>query len=92
MCSTRFFVVTAVVFFQFVSRQGYASNPGDLYSVDPIVGDLRYVPPTGPGGFTQGSPVTEYNYEMLETRFQHVLTRTILVMQTEATQQIRTSK
>lgn len=56
------------------------SDPGALYEVDPIVGNLRCVPS---GSFFQGSPETESCRSENETQFSHVLTRNLAVMQTE---------
>jgi len=68
------------------SGNGTATNSGDLYAVDSIVGNLRYVKA---GTFTQGSPVEEYCRGLLgygdETQFSHTLTRNYAVMQTEVT-------
>gem|GEM_PF-3189452 len=64
-------------------------EPGDLYSVDNIAGNMRYVPATGPGGFLQGSPSDEPCRDSDEgPQFTHVLTRTIAVMETEITRQM----
>lgn len=61
---------------------------GDIWAKDSIVGNLRYVPPTGSGGFLQGSPLKEYNRNGLEKQFRHILTRGIAVMETEVTQKM----
>jgi len=59
---------------------------GTLLSVDNIIGNLRYIPPSGPDGFTQGSPDNEPCSEMNESpAFLHMLTRRIAVMETEVT-------
>jgi formylglycine-generating enzyme required for sulfatase activity len=58
-----------------------AFQPGDLYAVDSIVGDLMWVPA---GTFTQGSPSDEPC--SWETQFTHTLTRNLAVMATEVTQ------
>jgi formylglycine-generating enzyme required for sulfatase activity len=61
---------------------------GDLYSNDAILGNMRYVPKTGPGGFTQGSPADEPCRYGNERQFTHVLTRNLAVMETEAARQM----
>jgi formylglycine-generating enzyme required for sulfatase activity len=75
-------------------RQGEAGTPlttlpvlggafhaaGDLYGVDPIVGNLRFVPA---GAFTQGSPAGEPCRHAGEAQFTHTLTRSLAVMETE---------
>lgn len=59
---------------------------GELFSTDPIVGNLRYVPN---GVFVQGSPEGEACRDpSLETQFIHTLTRNIAVMETEVTRQM----
>ncbi|MBN2383984.1 formylglycine-generating enzyme family protein [bacterium] len=58
---------------------------GELYSTDPIVGNMRYVPG---GTFTQGSLTTEPCRNSDETQFNHTLTRNIAVMETEVTRQM----
>ena len=64
-------------------------EPGDLYSIDDIVGNVRYVPATGPGGFLQGSPEDEpCNYSNEYPQFSHILTRNVAVMETELTRQM----
>ena len=64
-------------------------EPGDLYSVDGITGNMRFAPPTGPGGFLQGSPANEpCRNEIDGVQFRHVLTRAIAVMETEVTRQM----
>lgn len=62
-------------------------NPGELYSTDNIIGNMRYVPATGPGGFLQGSPSTEPGHHR-EAQFTHILTKNIAVMETEVTRQM----
>jgi formylglycine-generating enzyme required for sulfatase activity len=56
--------------------------PGSLYDTDDIVGNLRYIPS---GSFTQGSDAGEA-CRADETQFTHILTRNIVVMETEVTQ------
>ncbi|MEW6368041.1 MAG: formylglycine-generating enzyme family protein [Acidobacteriota bacterium] len=64
-------------------------KPGGLYATDPIVGNLRYVPPTGPKGFQQGSPASEPCREAQEEdQFTHIVTRKIAFMETEITRQM----
>jgi len=59
---------------------------GWLYGVDPIVGNLRFVPATGPGGFQQGSWSGEACRDDEEgPQHTHVLTRGIAVMEMEVT-------
>ena len=66
----------------------YAS-PGDLYSYDAVIGNMRYIPATGPGGFLQGSPQDEpCNWRDEYPQFTHILTRSIAVMETEVTRQM----
>jgi len=60
---------------------------GELYAVDSIVGNLRYVPG---GVFTQGSQVGEPCRWSDETQFTHTLTRNLAVMETEVTRQMWT--
>ena len=62
-------------------------KPGALYSEDGIVGNMHFVPPTGPQGFVQGSPATEPG-SLREEQFTHILTRKIAVMETEVTRQM----
>ncbi len=62
-------------------------KPGALYSEDGIVGNMRFVPATGPEGFVQGSPETEPG-SWREVPFTHILTRTLAVMETELTRQM----
>ncbi|MEW6363958.1 MAG: SUMF1/EgtB/PvdO family nonheme iron enzyme [Acidobacteriota bacterium] len=59
---------------------------GSLLAVDPIVGDLQYVPATGPNGFLQGSPKSEGCRAANEQQFRRILTRNFLLMKTEVTQ------
>lgn len=62
---------------------------GYLVSTDPIVGNMRYVPATGPGGFLQGSPEDEpCNFSNENPQFTHILTRNLAVMETELTRQM----
>ena len=63
-------------------------EPGLLYSVDHIVGNMRTVPATDSEGFIQGSPTTEKCRNDNETQFRHRLTRNILVMETEVSRQM----
>ncbi|MCD4654141.1 SUMF1/EgtB/PvdO family nonheme iron enzyme [bacterium] len=64
-------------------------DPGDLYSTNIIVGNERYVPSTGYGGFLQGSPYEEpCNCSNENPQFTHVLTRALAVMETEVTRQM----
>ncbi|MGB3975589.1 MAG: SUMF1/EgtB/PvdO family nonheme iron enzyme [bacterium] len=59
---------------------------GDLYSTDPIVGNMRFV---SAGSFTQGSPNTEPCRADFEgPQFTHILTRGIAVMETEVSRQM----
>ena len=59
---------------------------GELYSEDNIVGKMRFVPRTGPDGFTQGSQEEEpCRHPYAEEQFTHILTRNIAVMETEVT-------
>jgi len=58
-----------------------ALQPGDLYAVDSIAGDLMWVPA---GTFTQGTPPGEPC--SWESQFTHTLTRNLAVMATEVTQ------
>ncbi|MEW6365100.1 MAG: SUMF1/EgtB/PvdO family nonheme iron enzyme [Acidobacteriota bacterium] len=65
-----------------------AQNAGDLYAVDSIVGNLRWVPATGPGGFVQGYPGGDPCFAVPPYQFVHVLTRDLAVMETEVSQQM----
>ncbi len=56
--------------------------PGDLFSIDPIVGNMRLV--TG-GDFTQGSPPSEPCRTASEIQFSHTITGRFAVMETEVT-------
>jgi len=56
---------------------------GSDYSNDPYIYGLNYVPPTGPAGFTQGSPSSEIGRQSRETQFTHRLTRHLAVMNCE---------
>ncbi|MBN2382098.1 formylglycine-generating enzyme family protein [bacterium] len=60
-------------------------NSGTVHAIDPIVGNMRYVPG---GTFTQGSPSDEPCRSSIETQFNHTLTRNIAVMETEVTRQM----
>ena len=60
-------------------------SAGQLYAVDSIVGNLRYVPA---GTFTQGSPPTEPCRLSNETQFRHTLTLNLAVMETEVSRQM----
>ncbi|MGB2906751.1 MAG: SUMF1/EgtB/PvdO family nonheme iron enzyme [Candidatus Aminicenantaceae bacterium] len=62
-------------------------KPGALYSSDKIVGNMRFVPPTGPQGFVQGSPAAEPGH-LREAQFTHILTKKMAVMETEVTRQM----
>ena len=61
---------------------------GELYAVDHIAGNMRFVPATGPGGFKQGSDATVFCSLSDEEPFQHVLTTNLAVMETEVTRQM----
>ncbi|MFC1852874.1 formylglycine-generating enzyme family protein [candidate division CSSED10-310 bacterium] len=63
----------------------FPGNSGDLYAVDPIVGNMRLV---NAGTFVQGSPADEPCRYSDETRFTHTLTRSVAVMETEVTRQM----
>lgn len=64
---------------------------GALYSVDNIVGNMRFVPATGLGGFRQGSPDTVACSFSDEIFFTHLLTLNLAVMETELTRQMWTN-
>ena len=64
---------------------------GALYSVDNIVGNMRFVPATGLGGFRQGSPDTVACSYSDEIFFTHLLTLNLAVMETEVTRQMWTN-
>jgi len=68
------------------SPGGALRAAGDLYAVDSIVGNLRHVLSTGPGGYLQGSPVTEACRGVDENQFTSILTHGMAVMETEVTQ------
>ncbi len=81
----------AQAIFQVVLGQGECADPllpgeyepGDLCSVDNIIGNMRYV---AEGTFTQGSPETEdcrFNRE--GPQFLHTFSRNLAVMETEVT-------
>lgn len=60
---------------------------GDLYLVDPIVGNLMYIPSTGQIGFRQATnPDTPCGGS--GPQFTHILTREMAVMETEVTRQM----
>ena len=60
--------------------------PGDLVATDPIVGNMRFVPA---GTFTQGSPGMEpCRWEEEGPQFTHILTKSIVVMETEVSRQM----
>ncbi len=80
--------VALIVGLRMFSEAELGRKPGDIWAKDPIVGNLRYAPPTGPGGFLQGSPLKEYNRVQDEKQFRHILTRGIAVMETEVTQKM----
>jgi len=61
--------------------------PGTLFSTDPIVGNMRFIPA---GTFTQGSPADEPCRNANELQFTHTLTRNLAVMETEITRQMWT--
>ncbi len=63
-------------------------KPGALIEADSIVGNLRYVPPTGSKGFFQGSPLSESCRQSNEARFTHILSRDLAVMETEVTRRM----
>ncbi|MEW6364865.1 MAG: SUMF1/EgtB/PvdO family nonheme iron enzyme [Acidobacteriota bacterium] len=76
----------------YFDENGVAYLPGDLYATDHVADgaaywNLRYVPATGAGGFTQGSPTSEPGHYK-ENQFQHILTRNIAVMETEVSRQM----
>ena len=50
----------AFSFYYLMNVEAQDWNAGELYEVDSIVGNMRYIPPTGPEGFVQGSPVDEH--------------------------------
>lgn len=60
-------------------------SAGDLYGIDPIVGNLRYVPH---GTFIQGSPNSEACRYSDEALFTHTLTKSLAVMETAVTRQM----
>jgi|GEM_PF-5086111 len=62
-----------------------AKGGGGLVSVDPIAGNMRYVPPTGPAGFVQGDAADPCR-QPDERPFTHILSRNLAVMETEVTQ------
>ena len=60
--------------------------PGDLFAIDPIVGNMRFVPA---GSFVQGSPDTEpCRFDDEGPQFTHILTRNLAVMETEISRQM----
>ena len=59
---------------------------GDLFSIEPIVGNMRFI---SAGTFTQGSPDSEPCREAGEgLQFVHTLTKNIAVMETEVSRQM----
>jgi formylglycine-generating enzyme required for sulfatase activity len=61
-------------------------EPGDLYSVDNVIGNMRFVPA---GTFLQGSPSDEPCRISEEgPQFEHTLTRNLAVMETEITRRM----
>ncbi len=70
---------------RFYASESGTSTAGEVVRVDNIVGNMRFVPATGPGGFLQGSPPSEPCRTDEETQFTHILTRNIAVMETEVT-------
>ncbi len=69
-----------------VQFQAAGPAAGSLWTSDSIVGNLRFVPATGAGGFSQGSSGSEACRDPDETQFTHILTRNIDVMETGVTQ------
>ena len=63
-------------------------TPGDLYAIDGIAGNMRYVPATDSGGFIQGSLEDEPCRFSNEDPFSHKLSRSLAVMETEVTRQM----
>lgn len=64
----------------------YPYDPGDIVSSDAIVGNMRYVPPSGPGGFQQGAPADEpCSMGEEHSPFTHIITRHVAVMELEIT-------
>lgn len=63
-------------------------DPGDLFAIEPIAGNIRYIPATDSTGFSQGSTDDEACRDLDETMFMHVLTRPLGVMETEITRQM----
>ncbi|MBN2382368.1 SUMF1/EgtB/PvdO family nonheme iron enzyme [bacterium] len=68
-----------------VSDAVQACQAGEVYAADDIVGNMHCIPP---GTFAQGSPEDEPCRASDETQFNHTLTRTIVVMETEVTRQM----
>ncbi len=68
-----------------VQFQAAGPAAGSLWTSDSIVGNLRFVPTTGAGGFTQGEPAAEPCQDG-SGQFTHILTRNVAVMETEVTQ------
>ena len=59
---------------------------GDLYAIEPIVGNMRFI---SAGIYKQGSPDKEpCRKKNEEPRFTHVLTKDIVVMETEVSRQM----
>lgn len=63
------------------------AQAGQLFSTDPIVGHMRYVPA---GTFVQGSPAEEPCRSASESQFTHTLTYNLAVMEIEVTRQMWT--
>lgn len=68
-------------------NHGNEFHPGELYKVDPLVGNLRFVPA---GTFIQGSTIDEQCRFSTPPpiQFTHTLTRNLAVMETEVTRQM----
>jgi len=63
-------------------------TPGYVAASDPVVGNLRYCPPSIGAGFVQGSDILEECRQADEEQFNHILTHHITVMQDEVTRQM----
>ncbi len=70
---------------QFQASYILDDTPGSIASIDAIVGNMRFVPPSTPLAFIQGSPAYEAARNYDEGQFSHILTRKLAVMETDVT-------
>jgi formylglycine-generating enzyme required for sulfatase activity len=84
------FLLFLVLLVQLGALGAASDNPRGRVALatEAIVNRMMGVPATGPSGFVQGSPGSESCRLSGETQFTHILTRDILVMETEVTRQM----